>query len=168
MKLEYVMPTKEYCNYIADNLKHETYREVIGLCGRSNIRQEVEDCVTLSEWSRVLLLDDVPLMVFGIQMVEPINRVGCVWMLSTELTQEHKVFVGRVTKKYLRKFMEHYSMLFNYVDANNNFILRWLRYLGATIYEPQPCGIFGIPYRRFEFTKQGLFKRYKKSERWCN
>lgn len=166
MKIEYVLPTDEYADYIADNLKKADYIEVVGLVGR-DVRREMKASIKASDWSRVCLIDGVPALVFGISTTDIFNKVGCVWMLTTDLTQEHKIWIGRATKKYLRKFMEHYNLLYNYVDAGNTFTLRWLAFLGATIYEPAPQGVFGLPYRRFEFTKEGLARRYTKSERWC-
>lgn len=166
LKIEYVLPTDEYAEYIADNLKGNDYIEVVGLVGR-DVRREIKESIKASEWSRVCLIDGEPAVVFGVMNTNIFNQEGVVWMLTTSLTQKHKIFVGRKTKEYLRKFMEHYNLLYNYVDAGNTFTLRWLAFLGATIYEPAPQGVFGLPYRRFEFTKEGLARRYTKSERWC-
>lgn len=167
LNIEYVLPTEEYADYIADNLKKADYIEVVGLVGK-DVRREVKASIKASDWSRICLIDGVPAFVFGVRTTDIFRNIGCVWMLTTDKTQEHKVFIGKLTKKYLRKFLEHYSMLFNYVDAGNTFTLRWLAFLGATIYEPTPEGVFGLPYRRFEFTREGLARRYKKSERWCD
>lgn len=166
MEIKFVEANKEYADYIADHLKATDYIEVVGLTGRDT-RRAVASCVRCSEWSRVCLIDNEPAVIFGVEVTDPINNVGCIWMLTTELTQKHKLFIGRETKKYIRKFMEHYTMLFNYVDNGNDFTLRWLRFLGAKIYDPEPAGIYGFLYRRFEFTKAGVAHRYTKSERWC-
>ena len=52
MKIEYVLPTDEYAEYIADNLKGNDYIEVVGLVGR-DVRREIKESIKASEWSRV-------------------------------------------------------------------------------------------------------------------
>ena len=159
--IRYVKATQELCNYIADHLKKEDFAEIVGATGVGP-RREIDFCCRYSEWSMVALIDEKPVAVFGIRPVDPINRIGVVFLLTTEETLRHKIMTGRETKRAMRYFLEDWEMLYNYCDEGNKLVLRWLKFLGAKIYPAEPYGFFGRPYHRFEFTRQGIAKRYNK------
>lgn len=161
--LKYVKATPELCDYIAAHLKEEDFREIVGASGVSP-RKEIDFCVRCSEWSMIALIDDVPVAVFGIRPVDPINRIGVVFLLTTGETLNHKMITGRETKRAMRFFLKDWNMLYNYCDGGNVLVLRWLKFLGAKIYPAGPYGLFGRMYHRFEFTPEGIAKRYKKEK----
>jgi hypothetical protein len=41
------------------------------------------------------------------------------------------------------------GLLMNYVDARNDATIRWLKWLGFTVDDPEPYGINGEPFHRF-------------------
>lgn len=159
-------PTEEALRYIAANMKDEDRREVIGCVG-DDILGELHRSVRWSEWSRVCLMDGVPCAVFGIERVSPVdNSLGLVWLLTTEETVANPMFTGRATKNALRHFCDVWETLYNYCDAGNVLVLRWLKFLGAKIYPAAPYGLWGRLYHRFEFTRAGLMKRYRRKDRF--
>lgn len=162
-KLEYKKPTKEMLDYIAEHLKTEDFREIVGASGVSP-RKEIDFCVRYSVWSMVAVIDGKPAAVFGIRPVDPIHRVGVVFMLTTEDTLKHKILTGRETKRAMKAFLQNWNCLYNYCDEGNTLVLKWLKFLGAEIYPAEPHGFFGRKYHLFEFTPAGIQKRYKKED----
>lgn len=152
--ITYREPRPEDLAYIADNLKREDWREVVGLVGPGGVRQELEDSVRRSCWSRVCCIDGEPVVAFGLVPTNPFRKEACIWMLTTAKTMEHKVFIGRTTKNAIRGFLKEWDLLYNFVDEGNDLSLRWLRWLGATVYPAAPVGVYGCRYHYFEWRKK--------------
>ena len=43
-----------------------------------------------------------------------------------------------------------YTWLVNWVDDRNTCAIRWLKWMGFTIHEPEPYGVANLPFRRFD------------------
>ncbi|MEG2765760.1 MAG: hypothetical protein RR910_08425 [Acidaminococcaceae bacterium] len=149
--ITYSIPTEKDLVFLARHLKENDRKEIIGLSGNGNVLEELKSSVKHSEFSRVCFFGSEPVAVFGIRRMSPFEKVGIVWLLTTPKTQEHKVFVGRTTKRAVRAFMREWKLLYNYVDEENEFSLKWLRFIGAKIYPAKELGIFGVRYHYFEF-----------------
>ncbi len=149
----YRLPLAKDIDYVAEHMKNNDQREIIGMVGPGNVRQELEESVARSEFCRACLFAGEPVAIFGIRRMSPLENIGIVWLLTTGKTQTRKVFVGRTTKKAVQAFMEDWDLLYNYVDEGNKFSIRWLRWMGAKIFPARPFGIFGCRYHYFEFRK---------------
>ena len=152
--VKYVIPTEEQLLYIADHLKQDDYREIVGLSGRTGIRDNLLLCARYSQWARVALFDDVPVAAFGVYSTNPFAKVGCIWMLTTEMTQRHKVYTGKKSRAGIDALLQDWDMLWNYVDAGNVQTIWWLEWMGAKIGEPEPLPPYGCLYRYFEFRRK--------------
>ena len=146
-------PTQEQLLYIADHLKKDDYREIVGLSGRTCVRDNLLLCARCSQWARVALFDGVPVAAFGVYPTNPFAKVGCIWMLTTEVTQRHKYYTGKKSRAGIQALLQDWDMLWNYVDAGNVQTIQWLKWMGATVGEPEPLPPYGCLYRYFEFRK---------------
>lgn len=152
--VKYVIPTKEQLLYIADHLKKDDYREIVGLSGRTGIRDNLLLCARCSQWARVALFDGVPVAAFGVYPTSPFERKGCIWMLTTETTQRHKIYVGKQSMAGIKALLQDWDVLWNYVDAGNVQTIQWLEWMGAKVAEPEPLPSYGCLYRYFEFRRK--------------
>lgn len=152
-EIRYRIPTADDLIYIADHLKDNDYREVVGLVGKgvAAIRQELLDSARQSCFMRTCLIDGEPVAAFGIVRTNPFRKEGIVWLLTTPRTLEHKIFVGRKTKQAMQGFLTEWERLYNFVDAGNELSIKWLKWLGAAVYPAEETGIFGCKYHYFEF-----------------
>lgn len=65
---------------------------------------------------------------------------GQVWLLSgTGVERNRKAFL-RATRELLGKLLEEYPELVNAVDARYDRALRWVKWLGFEVGDPQPLG----------------------------
>ena len=151
--VKFTEPTQEQLLYIADHLKKDDYREIVGLSGRTCVRDNLLLCVRCSQWARVALFDGVPVAAFGVYPTNPFAKVGCIWMLTTEVTQRHKYYTGKKSRAGIQALLQDWDMLWNYVDAGNVQTIQWLKWMGATVGEPEPLPPYGCLYRYFEFRK---------------
>ena len=91
-----------------------------------------------------------PAAVFGVAPVSLLGGQGCPWVLGTETFMDYPRDIVVQGKRTVRRWGERYDQLFNYVDARNLRSIAWLRHIGFQVFEPQPYGIRGLPFRRFE------------------
>ena len=151
--VKFTEPTQEQLLYIADHLKKDDYREIVGLSGRTCVRDNLLLCARCSQWARVALFDGVPVAAFGVYPTNPFAKVGCIWMLTTEVTQRHKYYTGKKSRAGIQALLQDWDILWNYVDAGNVQTIQWLKWMGATVGEPEPLPPYGCLYRYFEFRK---------------
>lgn len=146
----YSTPTPDDMRELARNLRVEDRRELIGMVG-PNVERETLFCLEASEKAYICKVDGKPLAAFGVVRTSPIDNTGIIWMLATEETAKHKVYVGKKTLEGIRAFLHDWDYLYNYIDKGNYKTIGWLRWLGAKIYPAAPYGIYGNLYHKFTF-----------------
>lgn len=72
-----------------------------------------------------------------------------VWMLSGRACNAHPKAFLRCSRVVLDVLLEQYPVLINVIDARYAGALRWARWLGAEVSEPEPFGPLGAPFCRF-------------------
>ena len=126
----------------------------MGLSGRTCVRDNLLLCARCSQWARVALFDGVPVAAFGVYPTNPFAKVGCIWMLTTKVTQQHKYYTGKKSRAGIQALLQDWDMLWNYVDAGNVQTIQWLKWMGAKVGEPEPLPPYGCLYRYFEFRRR--------------
>ena len=107
------------------------------------------------------LLDGKPAVVFGVGESAPGTgsaTLGIPWLVATDDVERYPVKFYRESKSLMAKIKEGYDCLTNWVDARNVLSIRWLRWLGFAIEEPEPWGAYGLMFCRF------WWKRREKNE----
>ena len=97
---------------------------------------------------------DEPVSIFG--YVPPPSLLGCgaPWMLATERLADFPVPVLRASRKYIPLILDECPALENWVDARNEVSIRWLKWCGFTLHEPEPFGVDGLPFHRFDMRRE--------------
>jgi len=94
-----------------------------------------------------------PVAVFGVRRVPDTTgqnrRVGVPWLVATDVIERYPVHFYRVSKDIIADMRSRYDYLENWVDARNALSVRWLRWAGFTVGEPEPWGVAGLVFRRF-------------------
>jgi hypothetical protein len=103
---------------------------------------------SLYAWS--WFVDGVPVCVFGVGSLSLLGGEGVPWLLSSTLVERHWVPFLRHYKPFLRQMCDDFTCLANYVDARYALAIRWLRWMGFTVYPAEPYGPFGMAHHRFE------------------
>ncbi len=71
------------------------------------------------------------------------------WLLGTPAIDDNPASFLRFCRRSWPGIRERFPVLENHVDARNAKTVRWLRWLGFDIHEPQPWGILRRPFHRF-------------------
>lgn len=91
--------------------------------------------------------------VIALAGIAPLNLVageGSPWLLGTDAFKRNARAATALCRSWLERTHILYPAMVNYVDERNVRSIRWLEGLGFTFAEPEPYGIHGLPFRRFE------------------
>ncbi len=128
-------------------------REVEGFTGATTYRA-VEDVLRSSvEGSYAVATAErggKPLAIFGTSAISLLSGEGCLWMLGTPEVYKVPGVLTRLAKQHIVEVGGVFPHLSNFVDVQNRHSLKWLRWMGATIHEAEPAGLYGWPFHRFE------------------
>lgn len=95
-------------------------------------------------------LDDGKVIcVFGINRRSPLSNVGVPWLVGTDLIYKRHREFARASRQYFDRFSLVFSQMENFVLAENRATVRWLKWLGFDIGEPEPAGFSRAPFIRF-------------------
>lgn len=103
----------------------------------------------ISSSSHAVLLDGKTVALFGVSPAADRKGVAGVWFVSTDDIAKMWVSFLRMSRECVRRMLDEYPYLFNWVDDRNELSIKWLRWCGAKIEDPQPFGPDGAPFRFF-------------------
>lgn len=96
----------------------------------------------------VIFKDAQPVVLFGV--VDAGNGIGIPWMVGTPEMAKIKIFLCKISARYIEKMKKEFTSLVNYVEVNNKLSIGWARWCGFTICPPIPYGPFGYLFHPFE------------------
>jgi hypothetical protein len=156
-----VVATQEHMDYVAEHMSAVDAAEVMASHGwtpadavRHSVRGSVEVFAAVK--------DDVPIAVFGVRLKSFLSTEGHPWMLSTGGLPEHGHRAARASKRVMAYWLKKHTDLYNYVWAENEMAIKWLRWMGFTIHPAQPYGVAGELFHRFDLepARKEVFIRY--------
>lgn len=148
---QFVSPTLEHIQYIAENMREADRQEVFAMRGEdADLHYVLANAVKRSTWCVCgLAADGTPVSLVGVAPVSLIGGVGAPWLLGTDRVREFSGALIRYGRDYIQSMTSQYPQLINYVDARNTASIRWLKRLGFTIHDAEPIGHQGLPFHKF-------------------
>lgn len=110
--------------------------------------------LALSPKAWTAIVDSTPVCMFGAAAVSPLSKRGIPWFLASTRLERHRKPFLRHSRAQLDVMATDFPTLSNWVDARNLAAIRWLKWLGFTLYPAVPFGPFGFPFHPFELRKQ--------------
>lgn len=86
---------------------------------------------------------------FGVVPLSLAGVTGVPWLLGSDAVVAYGRPFLRRNRTYVREMLRAFPVLRNVVDARNAVSIRWLRWLGFTMGQPQPMGVRGLPFIPF-------------------
>lgn len=87
---------------------------------------------------------------FGFVPANALSDTAYPWLVGTPGLARVPGMLNRLSRSYCSAVLGEYPLLFNYVDARNRTSVAWLKRLGFEIGAPEPFGVEGLPFHRFE------------------
>jgi hypothetical protein len=129
---------------ISKELRAIDAQEIRAITGGEPLPSVTESFDT-STVCRVGLADGAYVCIYGVCG----QGVGRIWMLGTDLLEEHSQRFLRLNSDELERISQGYHRLENWCDARNAKTLSWLAWLGFTIEPPMMYGVEGLPFHYF-------------------
>ena len=151
-KYAVVPATLEHVKQMLPHVRQADIDEVFAASGKP-VEDVLPTGVRCSTHAWTGTIDGAPACIFGVVPASVMSGIGVPWMLGTDLVEEHATAFLKRNKRYVKQMLEAYKYLVNYVDDRNVKAIAWLKWLGFTVQEPQPFGVLGLPFRRFEMMR---------------
>lgn len=133
--------------YISDNARDMDIKEVLYMSGSS-----IYECLTstpdIYENSFVWEVDNKIVCIFGTTPFKDNKHV--IWLLATNYFDDYKNIFKKICKKVFLNTIKNKYYLYNYVYAGHEKAIRWIKWLGFKVYDPEPVGINGELFCKFE------------------
>ena len=102
------------------------------------------------EHAYTLKLDEEVVGIFGVAPCKEQPDIGIVWLMGADNMTTNKKSFYKVSQEYLKKFLEMYKTVFNYVDDRNVSSSKWLESLGFKNLGTEPkFGMDEIPFNLY-------------------
>lgn len=143
--------TEAHIPVIAANMR-EADKVEIWLAAASDPESALRNGLARSSQCYTCLVNGRPAFMFGVCPQSLLGRTATVWMLGTD--DIYKIKFGRreirAMAKYVAKLAQGFDVIENWVWDENKTSIRWLKYLGFTVEEPEEAGVYQAPFRHFE------------------
>ncbi len=138
-----VPATRELAELLAPLMRAEDVAELRagGLTPLEGLLQSIEG----SDVAQAVMVGGQVGAMFGVGPLAGVNeRVGQVWFLTGRLMSKHPAAFVRLARPAIASMLELYPVLFNVIDARYAAAVRWVKWLGFEVGEPQPFGPAGV------------------------
>lgn len=96
------------------------------------------------------LADDKPVCVYGVKSPSMLSNLAVPWMIATKELEFHSRVFLRRSRDMVKLINSQFPYMHNYVDARNTVSIRWLQWVGFSVYYPEPYGVEGMPFHPFD------------------
>jgi hypothetical protein len=146
--IEIVRYRPEHGEYVASHMRHMDRKEIYYMSAIGP-GPAVACTVAHAVAAWAALVDGVPVCIFGITRATRLSDIGVPWLLGTDALDDHGMALAVNSRKYFRRMVDCFPKMENHVLAENDRVVRWLRWLGFDMEEPAPYGAFGQMFIRF-------------------
>lgn len=151
--IEVVDATEAHGAYIADRLR-KVDREELALFTGKTPQEEVSETLIMSTFKWAVLVDGIPVILMGAAPTwandADRSRALAVWLFGTEEFKKARPFLLRGVRDYIDKLFSQADVLFNWISSENCDIIKWLEWLGFTVYDADPNDHFAGRARFFQ------------------
>jgi hypothetical protein len=81
--------------------------------------------------------------IFGCAPIDGSPGVGCPWFLGSSLVEQNPRYFVQLAHALIPKWLQEYPLLENVVHAKNEVSIRFLKWAGFTLEEPEDFGDTG-------------------------
>jgi len=149
MKHEIVNTEEWHQHYVAENMRAHDVEEVY-LQSRLKPYDGLRITCLCSPYKKTALIEGEPVAIFGASANSLLSGKGMPWILCTDQVCRYPQTYLRHSRQWVKRMSEYFPTLENYVNVNNKFTIKWLKWCGFDILEPIEYGPFKKPFHPFK------------------
>lgn len=119
-----------------------------------DIHAAVREAINISAYRYTALYKSSIIGVFGCAPLAALAGIGSPWFFGTALCSRVGISMTRYACALIEVTAWEYPHLLNYIDERQRRSVEWLRRLGFRVYPPEPYGIEGRPFHKFELNRK--------------
>lgn len=146
---ELVTPTHGHVLDLASTMAQEDRLEVWDAF-HWEPREALEQSLARSADPKAWIIDGSVKCIFGVYKTSPISVVAVPWFLASHDLPKYARRFLRCSKWVVEDWKRQYPRMENYVDARHTRSIRWIEWLGFTLYPPINFGIEQKPFHPFD------------------
>lgn len=135
-------------DHVAAHMREADMEEVMASSGLSPEDGLIWSAAN-SYLTKTATIDGEPFVVYGLAAPSLMAPSASPWLLGTDRIFEARTSFLRESRRTIPVWNSAHSVLYNYVDAENDFAVQWLKWLGFKFEEPKPYGVAGKPFQFF-------------------
>ena len=107
--------------------------------------------IIMSDYASPMIVNELVVGIFGLVISDGIIADGVPWFLGTNEVDENPVGFIKASKNIIQVMQQWCPGLMNYVHADNEKSIRFLKKMGFSVYDqPEPVGVDGQLFYKFE------------------
>lgn len=150
--VKFESPSDEALRFIANTMREQDEIEVRASNDFSPLEAVIKG-VELSDFSTVAYINGTPCCVFGLTKGDLLSGIGVPWLLSSTEVLKYKREILLHSRRVVDEMLSMCPYLVNHVHADNIVSIRWLKWLGFTLQQPEPFGPKGDYFHRFSLKR---------------
>lgn len=103
----------------------------------------------------VALVDDVPIICWGVSTTTMLSDYGIPWLLGTDDIEKIGFRVLKHSRKYIKQMLDKFEYLQNWVDVRNTVSINWLKWCKFSFEKAEPFGPDNRMFHKFWMKKRG-------------
>ncbi len=143
-----VRMTREHLEYVAEHCR-ETDRKEIYLQSGLDPHLALDVTAEFAEGAWAGIHKGVPVAVFGVNRASILSDIGVPWLVATDGIMDCQIAFLRLGRNHMKRIFRAFPVMSNYVWEKNHAAIRWLKWLGFDIGEPETYGAGHAQFRRF-------------------
>lgn len=147
--MRFVPVNTAHLAYLAEHMR-EVDRAEVWAASNALPLDVLHESVALTDRAEVMEHNGVPVAVCGVATIPNAPGIGAPWLLGTDEIDRLPVAFNKLCVEWVARQRSRWVVLLNYTDARAVKTHHWLEWLGFTLYPPEPYGVEGKPFRRFE------------------
>lgn len=144
--VEYRIARKEDSEELAPKLRSFDRRECAAV-GMVDTFKALEVSRAGSDICYAVSLNKELAMLVGVT-IPLLGGEGSIWALGSDLLFKYPRAMLEEGRKGVKHFLSYHSRYSNYIGADNELTMCWLKHLGFRIGEPEPFGVSGQLFRK--------------------
>ena len=124
-------------------IAHQNSVDILEVIKRSPVYDNANAVSILNNWwiasDKVWagMVDGEIACLWGLAPPTFLSENAYLWLLTTDIVEEHKFLFIRYSQRYVEEMLKVYPKIVGHVEVNNLQAVRWIRWLGAKIGEPE-------------------------------
>jgi hypothetical protein len=146
--VKFLKPTRELIEAVAADMRQADVDEIWASGHLTPLSALLDGC-EISDYTVVVVVNDVPCVVLGLVIRDILTGTGVPWLLGTDGALKYKRHFLIQVPEIINEMLTVCPRLFNYVHTENKVSIKWLKRIGFTLGDPVEYGCEGELFHKF-------------------